>query len=131
MTEPVHKELSYEIVGALFEAYNRLGYGYQEKYYQKAVAECLKEKNIKFIEQAPYKVKMGDKIIGQYFLDFIIEGKVVLEIKKSEKFSKQNIDQVNGYLKATGLELAILANFTPSGVKTKRMLNLKNYNKSD
>lgn len=116
-------------MGALFEAYNRLGYGYQEKYYQKAITECLREKKINFIEQAPYKVKMKDKIIGQYFVDFVIEHKIVLEIKKAERFSKQNIEQVGGYLKATGLELAILANFTPTGIKAKRMLNLKNYHK--
>jgi GxxExxY protein len=131
MVELVHKELSYRIIGALFEAYNRLGYGYQEKYYQKAVAECLREKGLLFIEQAPYKVRMRDKIIGQYFVDFVIENSVVLEIKKAERFSKQNIEQVGGYLKVTGLELAILANFTPTGIKAKRMLNLKNYHRSN
>ena len=129
MTELVHKELSYKIIGVLFEAYNRLGYGYQEKYYQKAIAECLREAGLYFIEQAPYKVKMKDKIIGQYFIDFLVENKIVLEIKKAERFSKQNTEQVSGYLKSTGLELAILANFTPAGIKAKRMLNLKNYHK--
>ncbi len=44
MVDLVYKELSYQITGALFETYNRLDYGYPEKYYQKATAECLKEK---------------------------------------------------------------------------------------
>lgn len=48
----------------------------------------------------------------------------MLEIKKDEYFSKRNIEQVVGYLKSTGLKLGILANFTPHGVKSKRIVNL-------
>jgi GxxExxY protein len=46
----VYKKLNYKIVGILFEVFNELGYGYKEKYYQKAIAVLLKEKNIKFKE---------------------------------------------------------------------------------
>jgi GxxExxY protein len=123
----IHKDLSYQIIGVLFEAYNRLGFGFQEKHYQKAVAACLRERNISFKEQASYLIRISNSIIGRFYIDFIIENKIVLEIKKSDRFSRQNINQVYGYLKVTGLELTILANFTPTGIKAKRMLNLKNY----
>ncbi len=127
----IYKELSYLITGILFEVYNELGYGYQEKYYERAIAQSLVTGKIKFKEQAPYRIIFKGEEIGRYYLDFIIEDRIVLEIKKGNYFSKKNIEQVKGYLKATGLELAILANFTPSGVKTLRVLNSKDYNKEN
>jgi len=57
-------------------------------------------------------------------MDFIIEDKIVLEIKKGERFLKQNIDQLYRYLKAGDLQLGILANFTSRGLQFKRIVNL-------
>lgn len=121
----IYRELSYEIVKILFEVYNDLGYGYQEKYYQKALELAFTQANIKYNSQCPFKIRYKGKIIGRYFLDFIIEDKTVLEIKKGNYYSKKNFEQVTAYLKATGLKLAILANFTSNGVKYKRILNIK------
>ena len=124
----IYKELSYQIVGILFEVYNDLGYGYQEKYYERAIAKYLIVAKLEFKRQAPYKIAVKDEIIGRYYIDFTVENKIVLEIKKGNYFSKRNIDQVKGYLKATGMKLAILANFTPNGVKFFRVLNPDNLN---
>jgi GxxExxY protein len=122
--QPVYKELSYRIVGVLYEADNRLGGGLQEKYYQKAVASLLAEKGIPFREQVPYNISLDKKCIGRYFLDFLIDEKIVLEIKKGHHFSRRNLEQVKGYLHITEKKLAILANFTPQGVRFMRVLNL-------
>ncbi|OGF23341.1 hypothetical protein A2Y83_01340 [Candidatus Falkowbacteria bacterium RBG_13_39_14] len=128
MDKVIHKELSYQIVGILFEVYNELGYGYQEKYYERAIKEFFIHKKLNYKNQIPYVLTARGKIIGRYFLDFLVEDKIILEIKKGKYFSKRNIDQVKGYLKATGLKLAILANFTPTGVKFFRVLNPMNKN---
>ena len=119
----IHKELSYKIVGILFEVYNELGYGYKEKYYEKALEIAFSEQEIKFKTQVPFVLKFKEKIIGRNYLDFLIEDKIVLEIKKGKHFSKNNLDQVKQYLKITNLKLAILANFTPDGIKYIRVLN--------
>lgn len=119
----IYKELSYSIVGILFEALNLLGYGYQEKYYEKALIKLFSDAGIKFKNQVPFKISIKGEVIGRYYLDFIIEDKVVLEIKRGYFFPKTNIEQVQGYLKVTNLKLAILANFSPSGIKYKRILN--------
>jgi GxxExxY protein len=120
----VYKKLSYDIVGALFEVYNELGYGYQEKYYENAMRQALDCRKInKFANQIPFKVNFKGKEIGKYYLDFLIEDKIILELKKGNYFPKKNIEQVQGYLKATDRKLAILANFTPTGVKFLRVLN--------
>lgn len=108
----------------VFDVFNQLGYGYQEKYYQKAIAKSLKVLNIPFKEQLPFNIKYKDEIIGRYFLDFLIDGKIILEIKKESSFHKRNIEQVIGYLKKTNLKLGLLVNFTKNGIKFKRILNL-------
>lgn len=120
----VYPELSYEIIGTLFDVFNELGFGYHERHYQRATSELLKEKGIKFEEQVYLPLNFKNKIIGKYFLDFIIEDKVILEIKKDAKFSKKHIDQVNNYLKFADKRLAILANFDRDGVKFRRLVNL-------
>ena len=121
----VHKDLSYKIVGVLYEVYNKLGYGYQEKYYQRAIEQEFSLLDINFSRQLPYSIKFKGEIIGRYFLDFLVEDKIVLEIKKGNHYSRRNIEQVLGYLKATNKQLAILANFTANGVKCLRILNVK------
>jgi len=120
----IYPELSYEIIGTLFDVWNTVGHGHKESFYQKAIAKNFEDKNISFKEQIGVKIKYRGKEIGIYFLDFLIENKIVLEIKKREYFSKQDIDQVYAYLKATKLKLGIIAHFTKSGVKFRRVLNL-------
>lgn len=122
----LYPELSFQIVGILFEVYNMLGYGYLEKYYQKAIAALLRKLNIEFKEQVPVQVIIGDEVIAEGRTDFIIAEKIILEIKKGDSFRKDNIDQLHGYLKAKGMQLGILANFTSKGLLYKRIVNIRN-----
>lgn len=121
----VYPDLSFEVVGVLFEVFKNEGTGFLEKHYQRAVAEEFRNAGIEFIEQVPVKLEYKDKTVGTYFIDFVVEGKIVVEIKRKKDFSKKNIDQVYGYLKSSGLKLGILANFTEDGVKYKRIVNLE------
>lgn len=123
-TDLVYPDLSYELIGILFDVYNELGFGYHERHYQKATSEILKERGIKFKEQVYMPLNFRNKVIGKYFLDFLVEDKIILEIKKNERFSKKHIDQVNNYLKFSRRKLAILINFGSDGVKFKRLVNI-------
>jgi GxxExxY protein len=122
----LHPELSYQIIGILFEVHNTLGYGYLEKYYQKSIAALLRKSKVNFKEQVLVEVKIGDEIIAKGYADFIIDEKIVLEIKKGDSFRKNNIDQLHSYLKMTGLQLGILANFTSKGLLSRRIVNIYN-----
>ena len=122
MSNLVEKELSYKIVGVLFDVYNSLGGGYQEKYYQRSVSQEFKNRNIKFKEQINTSLSFKGNSIGRYFLDFLIEDKVVLEIKVANKFYVRDIKQVLAYLKATNTPLGILANFNRNNLQFKRIL---------
>jgi len=120
-------ELSYQIVGCAFDVFNELGPGHAEKNYQKALAHVFKLKNISFKEQVYYPLKFKDTVIGKHFLDFLVDGKVIVELKKDGRYSKMNIDQVLNYLKISSLSLAILVNFTKTGVAYKRIVNVSNH----
>ena len=121
----VYPELSYQIVGSLFSVYNELGSGHHEKYYQRAVAKALTDVGLRFAEQFFVPLEFHGEIIGKNFFDFLIEDKIILEIKKDNRFSKRHIDQVNRYLKLSGKQLALLANFDKNGVTFKRFVNIK------
>lgn len=119
----IYPELSYKLVGLAYNVFNELGHGHLEKIYQKAYAKELKEAGIIFKEQAPYKVIYKEEIIGNNYLDFLIEEKVIIELKRSDFYSKKYIDQVSNYIKVSNLKLAILINFTTNGVRIKRIVN--------
>ena len=123
----LYPELSFQIIGVLFEVSNKMGYQFQEKYYQKAIAALFQQTGIKFKEQLSVPLMINGKKITTGRVDFLIEEKIILEIKRGDVFLKQNIDQLNSYLKMADLELGILANFTSHGLQFKRILNIKNH----
>ncbi|MEK7161661.1 MAG: GxxExxY protein [Patescibacteria group bacterium] len=124
----VYKDECYRIVGVIYKVFKELGGDLLEKHYQKAVSVALRLAGIKNIEQFPVKLYYESKFIGIYYVDFLIEiddAKIILEIKKHENYGLKNIKQVSEYLKALNLKLGILANFTKTGVKYKRIVNLE------
>jgi GxxExxY protein len=120
----VYPELSYKIVGCLFEVYKELGSDRREKFYQAAVKEEFTSKEIKFKEQVCIPLEYKGVKIANDFLDFLVEDKIILELKVEPYFRKQHLKQTLDYLKATKLKLGIIANFTKKGVKFYRVLNI-------
>lgn len=122
MAELIYPELSYKIVGILFEVDNKLGYGLRESSYEKVVENLLIENKINFKKQLKCAFKINNKLIRYYYLDFLIEDKIVLELKAQRRINKENVSQVYDYLKINKLRLGILANFTKNGVIFKRII---------
>lgn len=115
--------MSYEIVGALFDAFKSLGSNYQEKYCQRAVEIFLIKRKIPFKREVSVKIAVDNNLIGKHFLDFLVNDSVVLELKKGNRENMSDIKQVLMYLKTTGLKLGILAYFGSNGVTYKRIIN--------
>ncbi|EKD56665.1 MAG: hypothetical protein ACD_58C00122G0002 [uncultured bacterium] len=123
MAELYYKGLSYEINGYLFEMFNKVGFGYQEKHYQSILEEILKLNHVVYKKELCGKIIFNNRIIAKYFLDFLIDDKIVLELKVANDFYQQHINQVLFYLKAKNLKLGILAIITKNGIETKRIVN--------
>lgn len=123
MGELIYKDLSYEIMGCAFTVFKELGFGYREKYYQRALAEELRKAKIKFEKELAVKLFYDGKVIGKYIIDFLIEDKIILEIKIAKEFYTKDIKQILSYLKAKKLRLGILIIVTKDGMKFKRIAN--------
>lgn len=108
----LYPELSYKTQGAIYNVANKYGNGLKEKIYQKALAEELKKAGLQFVEQKRINIYSMDsgKILGTYVPDFIIDDKIILEIKASNFTTKQDINQQRSYLKASIYEVAYLVN---------------------
>lgn len=118
-------ELSYTIVGCAYEVFNNLGSGLLEKQYQKAMATEFELKGLKFKEQVHYPLEYKGVSIGKGFMDFLVDDKVVVELKRGEHFSRNHINQVNAYLLHSGCQLGLLIQFAKDEVRVKRILNLR------
>lgn len=112
-------------MGCCFEVFNVLGYGLREKAYQKALEEVFSKNKINFKCQLHVPIMVGDTVIGRYYLDFLVEDRIALELKVGNHFHKRDIAQLLSYLKSTNISLGILINVTSSGVESKRVLNIR------
>jgi GxxExxY protein len=121
----IYAEECYQIMGLVFKIYNEIGYDHKEIFFQKALAKEFSDNNVEHKEQLQCKVLYKDKLLGIYRFDFLVFDKIVLELKKRDHFTSRDIDQLFKYLKVKNLKLGIIIHFTRSGVKYKRILNLK------
>src|SRR6185436_5091175 len=125
MPHIVQPDLSYKIIGLLFDVHNELGNRYQEKYYQRAIEEAFKHNKVSFKKELPVDLMYRDKKIGKYFLDFLVEDLIVLEVKAVPNLLPKDFKQVLAYLVANDIELGLLANFRTDRLSYKRILNSK------
>ncbi|MFN0189973.1 MAG: GxxExxY protein [Bacteroidia bacterium] len=125
----IYSELSYAIIGCAYSVYNEIGPGHLERVYQKALAIALRKAKIFFTEQYHVNVVfMGEKL-GNGYVDFLIEKIIILELKRDIKSGIAYLKQVLNYMHSAKIPLAILINFTHSGVITKRIVLEEYYSK--
>ena len=118
----LYKDLTYKIIGALYEVHNELGPVHKERVYSKAVAKELKSRNIGYeMEKAVPVIFKGEKV-GVYRPDFIVEDRVVLEFKVVPLITKVMLDQIFYYIKGTKYKLALLVNFGTTRLSIKRRI---------
>ncbi|MDP3956429.1 MAG: GxxExxY protein [bacterium] len=119
----IYPELSYVLIGVAFNIFNEIGYGMGEKYYQTAFKIELEKNKIPFSKERKVEMRYKEEKIGNYFLDFVIDNKIVVELKVRPRLGYVHIKQVTDYLKSINLKLAIIIYFTQNGVKYRRVIN--------
>ena len=119
----LYPELSYKIVGCAFEVYKQLGHGHLERVYQKALAIAFEKAGLRFIKQAPHAVYFNNEIAGKGFFDFVVENKIVVELKRGKFNIDQEVHQTLGYLKMSKHQLGIIIRFEKEGARFRRILN--------
>ena len=126
VTDGLYKDLTYKIIGAVYEVHKELGTVHKEVIYHKALAIEFNNRNIPFTEEKCLDVKYKGKKVGVYKPDFIIDGKVILEIKVAPVLTKAMQDQVYYYVKGTKYKIVLLINFGTSKVGIKRLIYTHN-----
>lgn len=121
----VEKELSYLIMQAAFAVYNELGPGFPESIYEEAMNRELTRCGIVLERQKEVKVFFKGEAIGEFQLDNIANGRIILEYKAVSEIARIHKQQALSYLKATGLELAIVINFGGERVQSSRVVNTR------
>ena len=108
-----HSDLTKQIIGAFFDVYNSLGYGFLEKVYENALTIELRERGFKVEQQKPIRVYYHQQLVGEYFADLLINDLIILELKAASSITQAHQTQVTNYLKATKYEVELILNFGP------------------
>ena len=121
----IEKELSYLIMRVAFEVHNELGPGYPESIYEEAMNRELTRQGVLLERQKDVEVFFKGEKIGSFQLDNIANGRIILEYKAVSEIARIHKQQALSYLKATGLDLAIVINFGAERVQSSRVVNTK------
>src|SRR3989344_4358444 len=123
MTHILHKELSYIVNGILFEVHNEVGRFASEKQICDLIEAKLLERTVPYLREYILPVVHEGEKPGRHRIDFVIDNKIVLEIKFRNYLTKDDYDQVRRYLKTLNMALGILVNFRDERLHPKRILN--------
>jgi len=120
--ELLYEDLTYRIRKCLFAVRKNLGLGHKEILYQNALEAEFKKEKLAFEKEKTMSVMYEGKKIGVYRPDFVVEDKIIIELKALKFIGKNEKTQVWTYLKGSNYKLALLANFSPSDVEIERIV---------
>ena len=115
-----YEEITHKIIGAAYQVYKQLGFGFLESVYHNAMLIELAKYDLKVESEKPLNVFYDDKIVGEFNADLFVEDIVVVELKSLQSLVKGHEVQLVNYLNALKKEVGLLINFGPSGVEIKR-----------
>ena len=122
MPEFIHGELTHQVIGAAFEVWKVLGYGFLEKVYENSLVEELKRIGLAVQQQFEIQVRYKGVLVGVYIADLFVDGKVIVEIKAEKEYNPKHEAQLLNYLKATGIHVGLLLNFGEKRCEHKRLV---------
>ncbi len=123
MADIILKDESYKIVGICMEVHTELGMGFKEIVYKDAIEYEFKTRGIPYIRERRYEIKYKTTIlVHSYNADFIVYNSIILEVKATSMIVSGFVKQTINYLKASGLQLGIIANFGEKSFVSKRVV---------
>ena len=118
----LYSELTEKIIGLAIKVHKELGSAYEEKVYQRALYLEFQKNKVRFEREKEIDIKYSSVTIGKKKLDFIVEGKIIVELKKADTINVVHIAQVVSYLKTMNLKLGLILNFGGSKLQIKRVI---------
>ena len=108
-----HQEITEQIIKGFYNGYPNLGYGFLEKVYENAMMIELRKLGLNATQQERIEVYYEGEVVGEYFADLLVEGKVLVELKAAQQIADEHEAQLLNYLKATKHEVGLILNFGP------------------
>jgi GxxExxY protein len=121
MTSAPHEDLTHRIIAAAMHVYNKLGSGFNEALYDRAMHVALEMQGLGFEPQKAVEIFFEGAAVGLYYLDFLVEGKVVVELKALPELNSSHLAQTITYLTGTGCRVGLLINFGTSKLEWRRV----------
>lgn len=119
----IYKEESYQIIGLCMEVHRQLGKGFNEAVYCDALEIEFIDNKINYSREILYNITYkGNTLPHKYRADFIIDNKIILELKAIEFLNSAHIKQTLNYLAVSKLKLGLLINFGEDSLKYKRVI---------
>jgi GxxExxY protein len=115
------KRLSEGVIACAIQVSKSLRNGFLEKVYGNALAIEMKDAGIVFQREHPISVRYRDSVVGEYVADFLIDSRLIVEIKAVHSLAKEHEWQVLNYLSATDVPVGLLLNFGSSRLQIKRL----------
>jgi len=127
MTKPdyKYKEITEKIIGAAMKVHSALGNGFQEVIYQRALEIEMEDAGIKFRREFEMPIFYKGKEIGLRRVDFLVDGKIMVELKAIIQLENVHLAQAKNYLEAYNVEVGLLINFGSISLQFKRLGNQK------
>ena len=119
-----YEDITQKVIGAAFEVHKFLGNGFQEVIYQRALALELSQAGLSFEREIEQEIfyKEQERPIGTRRADFVVEGKVLVELKAIIELEDVHVAQILNYLKAYRIEVGLLINFGSKSLTFKRLV---------
>jgi len=130
-TELRHREITDVIIAATIAVHRELGPGFLESIYEQALAVEFALRGIAFVRQKPIPLFYRDHQIGEHRLDFLVEDKIVVELKAVEALENVHFAIVRSYLKAAGLADGLIVNFSTMPLTVRRVRRERTFEKTD
>ncbi|MBA7713856.1 hypothetical protein ES703_122866 [subsurface metagenome] len=115
-----HENLTRQIIGCAYQVYNKLGFGFLESVYKKAMLIELESIKLRAEPEKALKVYYDNQVVGDFYVDLLAEDEIVIELKSVEHLTKAHEVQLVNYLNGLQKEIGLLINFGPTGVEVKR-----------
>ena len=121
----LYEELTKKIIGCAMEEHKRLGNGFQEVIYQRALAIEMRFAGLEFVREKEMTIYYRDYEIGTRRADFFVESKIMVELKALIRLEDSHLAQAMNHLEAYKMEVGLLINFGARSLEFKRVHNNK------
>lgn len=125
MSDLKYKETTEKIIGSAMRVHAALGNGFQEVIYQRSLAIEFSEIKVPFEREFNMKVYYKNIEVGERRVDFLVDGKIMVELKALINLESVHLAQAKNYLEAYNVEVGLLINFGSQSLQFKRLENQK------